>query len=121
MIERLESKEADLLVVKLSGKLVVEDYDKFNNWSDSMLKDHDQFRLLCVLDDFHGWGEAAAVWADAKFGMKYRKDISKFGMIGDKNWESWMAKAAGYFMPGQVKYFDVADKQAAYDWISTNG
>ncbi len=118
MINREMSKSDDTLVVTLSGALVKEDYDQFNKWTDEILKNHDNMRLLCLLHDFHGWGEVAAVWEDAKFGMKHRKDISKFAMVGDQKWEEWMAKVAGYFMPGQVQYFDESKKQSALDWIA---
>ena len=117
MISREDSTRKDVLMIVMSGTLVKADYDQFNQWTDDILEKHECMRLLCILDDFHGWGEFAAAWEDAKYGMTHRSDIEKFAMVGEEKWEAWMAKIAGFLMPGEVQYFDQSEKQSAIAWI----
>jgi hypothetical protein len=39
-------------------------------------------------------------------------------MIGDKRWEEWMARLCKPFTRAAVKYFDVAEADAAGAWVS---
>ena len=118
MIRKDNASQENILIIRVSGTLVKEDYDQFNHWVNDILTVKNKVRLLCFLADFHGWGEASAIWEDAKFGVKHRKDIERFAMVGDKKWEEWMAKIATYFIPGETRYFDQSEESQALDWIA---
>ena len=39
-------------------------------------------------------------------------------MVGDKTWEKWMAAVCKPFTLAKIKYFDVAELEAAQKWIA---
>lgn len=70
----------NILMVRLSGKLTKEDYEKFVPEIDRMMKAHDKVRMLVELADFHGWTTAA--WEDTKFGLLHFNDIEHSPWLG---------------------------------------
>ena len=88
--------------VELSGKLTKEDYATFVP--------------VVVMRDFHGW-TMGAMWEDTKFDWKHFGDIEKLALVGDKKWEEGMATFCKPFTGAKIKYFDIAEIEAARSWI----
>jgi hypothetical protein len=44
-------------------------------------------------------------------------DIEKIAIVGVKKWEEWMRSVMKPFAKARVKYFDLADKEQAKEWI----
>ncbi|MCG6897872.1 MAG: STAS/SEC14 domain-containing protein [Thiocapsa sp.] len=63
-------------------------------------------------------GDPHAAWDDFKFGIQHYADFERIAMIGDKRWEEWMARLCKPFTRAAVKYFDVAEADAAGAWVS---
>ncbi|MCE7056509.1 STAS/SEC14 domain-containing protein [Algoriphagus sp. AGSA1] len=38
-------------------------------------------------------------------------------MVGEKKWEEKMSDLMGFFSSGEVKYFDISEKETAFKWI----
>jgi len=106
----------DLVEVKMSGKLHKDDYDEFVPAVEAAIERAGKIRFLIIMEDFHGW-DLAAVWEDTKFDMKHHADIARLAMVGDKKWESWMAKICRPFTGANIKYFDISELDAAREWI----
>ena len=101
-----------VLEVRVSGKLIHEDYQSFVPEFDRLVKEHGKIRVLFEMADFHGW-TAGAVWDDSKFDARHFSDIERLAMIGDKRWEKGMSVFCKPFTTAKVRYFDQAQAAEA--------
>jgi hypothetical protein len=117
MIEPLPTSSEKVLGFKLSGKLHDEDYKKFGPVIDAAVAKVGKIRLLAQFEDFHGW-DLHAMWDDVKFATRHCHDIERIALVGDRKWEEWMAKVCKPFTRASLRYFDVADRDAAWAWLA---
>ncbi len=114
---QLEQKDSGkILEVRVTGKLVHADYERFVPEFDRLAKKHGKLRLLFEMSDFHGW-ELHAAWDDLKLGVKHFADIERIAMVGDKKWEEWMAKFCRPFTRAKVRYFESDSMDEARIWL----
>jgi len=73
--------------------------------------------VLAQFHDFQGWS-AHALWDDIKFSTTHCTDIKKIALVGEKTWEKYMALVCKPFTMAKVKYFDVAELEAAKTWLA---
>lgn len=114
MIRQLKTASPKVVAFKLSGKLHDEDYQLFVPAVEKALAEQGRLRLLAQFEDFRGW-DGRAAWDDFKFGMKHYADFDRIAVVGDRDWEVWMARLAKPFTKAAVKYF--TDPRAAQDWL----
>ncbi len=119
MIETIETGSPNVVGFKLCGKLHDEDYQKFVPKMETILTAEGKVRLFMELEDFHGW-DLHAAWDDLKFSVKHYSGFERIAMVGDRNWEEWMASFCKPFTKAQVKYFDRLDVYAAWTWLLEN-
>jgi hypothetical protein len=117
MIEQLSSPSDKILGFKMSGKLHDADYKSFVPLIDAAVAKGGKIRLLAQFHDFHGW-DLHALWDDIKFSTTHCTQIERIALVGDKKWEEWMAKVCKPFTMAKIKYFDAADTDAAWKWLS---
>ena len=117
-IELTEHANAQLLEVKVSGKLSSEDYEHFEPAVAGFIEAAGKIKVLFVMNDFHGW-DAGAVWEDIKFATRHCRDIDKIAMVGENAWEKWMAAICKPFTMSSIKYFDAGEEQGARDWLTS--
>ena len=117
MIEPLSSPSPKVLGFKLSGKLHDEDYKQFVPLVDDAIAKSGKVRILAQFHDFHGW-DAHALWDDIKFATTHCNKIERVAMVGDKQWEAWMAKVCKPFTMAKIKYFDASEIEAARAWVA---
>lgn len=107
-----------ILGFSVSDKLHDEDYEQFVPVVDAVLAIYDKVRLLAVFHDFHGW-DLPALWDDVKFAATHGNKVDRVAIVGDKKWEKWMAMICKPFTGAEVRYFDAADLEKAWDWIES--
>jgi len=117
MIQTLDKTKDKVLGFKMSGKLHDEDYKHFVPTVEGAVKKHGKVRLLAQFEDFHGW-DAHALWDDIKFATQHCGDVERIALVGEKAWEKWMAKVCKPFTLAQVRYFDHAEIDAAWNWLA---
>jgi hypothetical protein len=115
-VDLREEDGGKLLVLTLSGKLTKEDYEKFGPEVERLIKQHGKVRILCQMQDFHGWS-LGALWEDVKFDVKHFRDIERLALVGDRKWEKDMAAFCKPFTTAKIKYFDVSAADEAATWI----
>jgi len=118
MIEKLERSSGSVLGYKMTGKLHDEDYRLFIPEVEEAIRAGGKIRLLAEFHDFHGW-DVHALWDDIKFSTKHCADVEQIALVGDKKWEKWMAKVCQPFTTAKVRYFDVSEAEAAWQWLQT--
>ena len=73
--------------------------------------------MLAQFEDFHGW-DVHALWDDIKFSTQHCRDVERIALVGEKAWEKWMAQVCKPFTLAQVRYFDHAESDAAWNWLA---
>ncbi len=116
-IELVEHAENAVLHVMASGKLSSDDYNAFEPMVSGFIESMGKINVLFVMRDFHGW-ELGAVWEDIKFATKHCRDIDKIAMVGEKDWEKWMATICKPFTMSKIEYFDADQQDAAMQWLA---
>jgi hypothetical protein len=117
MFERLDVKPGKVVGIKISGKLTDDDYKSFTPEMETIIAKEGKLRLLCVVEDFHGW-TPKAMWDDLKFDIKHHSACERLAVVGTKAGDEWMAKFSKPFIHGDVKYFDHANLHDAWEWIN---
>ncbi|HEY2762196.1 MAG TPA: STAS/SEC14 domain-containing protein [Pirellulales bacterium] len=118
MIEPIPGLPEKILGFKLSGKLHDEDYQTFVPLVDAAIAKEGKVRMLAVFHDFHGW-DMHALWDDTKFATTHCTKIERIALVGEKDWEKWMATICKPFTMAKIKYFDKAEIDAARQWLES--
>ena len=117
MIEQMTGLPAHAVGFKLSGKLHDADYKTFVPLVDAEIARDGKVNVLVQFHDFHGW-DLHALWDDVKFSTTHCARIKRIAIVGDKAWEKWMAAVCKPFTLATVRYFDVAEIEAAKAWLA---
>jgi hypothetical protein len=104
------------LEIKISGKLLKEDYERFMPELDRLIDQFGKIRLLVEMQDFHGWS-AGALWEDIKLDWKHYSDIERVAFVGDKRWQKGMSIFCRPFTTAKIRYFELSDLASALEWI----
>ena len=104
------------LSLKAVGKLTHADYEIINPMIDSALVGIKTPRIKVLVDgsELEGW-ELRAAWDDFKLGLKHGGEFDKIAVFGNKKWQEYSAKIGGWFISGDVQYFEDLDE--ALSWI----
>lgn len=117
MLMKMEQSHADRLAFLASGKLTDNDYQNFLiPQVREALRQHQQIRLMFLLDGFRGWGMKAA-WDEFSFGLEINPYIEYVALVGDRRWERWVAQMTGIVSKGEVRYFDLKEANQAWQWL----
>lgn len=114
-----EKADGQVLVVRASGTLTREDYDRFLPEIERLVRLHGKVRILFDMHDFHGW-TAGALWQDIKFDLQHFRDIERLALVGEKAWEHGMAVFCRPFTTAKIRYFDRSEAEQAAAWIETD-
>jgi hypothetical protein len=117
MIEILTGLPPHTIGFKMSGKLHDADYKTFVPQVDAEIAKDGKVNVLAQFHDFHGW-DMHALWDDIKFSTTHCTKIKMIAMVGDKNWEKWMAKVCKPFTMAKIRYFDVLQIEEAKQWLA---
>ncbi len=117
MFEILDKSEGKVIGVRVSGKLLHEDYQQFVPKLEKLIVVHGSIRCYMELGDFAGV-ELRAIWDEMKFDAKHLKDIERCAIVGDKSWHHWMSNMGKLiFHKASLQYFDVSESAKAWAWI----
>mgnify|MGYP000212223067 CR=1 FL=1 len=113
-IERTEN--AFFLSLKAQGKLTHKDYEVITPFLDSVLSEVKEPKVKVFIDGtgLEGW-ETRAAWDDLKLGLKHGNEFEKVAIYGNKKWQKVAAKMGGWFMSGEMKFFE--DETEALSWL----
>ncbi|MFZ5829184.1 MAG: STAS/SEC14 domain-containing protein [Planctomycetota bacterium] len=115
-VELEQEQDGRILVIRATGKLTKEDYERFVPEFNGLVGRHGKIRIVFEMQDFHGW-TAGALWEDTKVDFKHFRDIEKLAMVGDKAWEKGMSVFCKPFTTAEIRYFDLSQVDEARAWI----
>ena len=74
---------------------------------DKAVNEVNEPKIKALIDgtELEGW-ELRAAWDDFKLGLKHGREFTKIAIVGNKPWEKTLSKVGGWFISGEVKYFE---------------
>ncbi len=115
-VELIEDYSGKVLTVKATGKLARDDYDHFVPEIERLLQKHGKLRILFEMHNFEGW-TMSALWQDIKFDVKHFRDIERLAVVGERDWQKWMATFCRPFTTATIRYFEHAQSGKADEWL----
>lgn len=84
----------------------------------TMRTKHGKIRLLYHLGpDFSGF-DAAALWQDAKIGLRYFDAWDRIAIVSDVLWIRAVTKLFGFILHGEVRAYHNHELAAARKWLT---
>lgn len=120
MLEIMRESRGNILGIRASGTLTLDDYDRvLAPRLDALAREFGTIRALFYMDaGFRGW-DAGAAWANTKLDMRHRSDLEKVAIVGAPRWEAWCVRFAGLLMKGELRTFRADALQEAWDWVGS--
>ncbi len=111
-----------ILVLKPEGPLAAADFTALAGVVDAYLERHGTLRgVLIHAKSFPGWQNFGALLAHLKFVRNHHQRIEKIAAVADGAFATIMPHIASHFVHAQVRHFDFAREDAAWDWLRQNG
>lgn len=119
MIERIPNLPDYVLGLSAKGKVTGTDYESIViPAAEDMFSRYDKVRVLYHLgEDFTGF-EMAAMWDDAKLGMKHLRGWDRVAVVSDVEWIRAAIRFFGVVIPGRVRVFHNCDLAEATRWMA---
>ncbi len=119
MIEPLEGMPPGVIGLRATGKVSAEDYKNvLAPTLERALADGGKVRLVYELGaDYEGF-EAGGVWQDLRLGASHFNSFERMALVTDVEWIRHAANAFGFLMPGEMKIFALAEREAATAWAA---
>jgi hypothetical protein len=104
------------IILKAAGKLTHEDYLILMPKIDAALEglEHPKIKALLDTTNMEGW-TLRALCDDCILGLRHGKKFSRVAIYGNKAWFKYAAKIGGFFISGEMKYFENYDE--ALEWV----
>ncbi len=116
MFKKLAESSGWVVGYSVAGKLTPADYQRLTIEFETLVEEEGKVRLLLMLDEFQE-AELTALWDDFKFGAAYNKNIDRLALVGDNQWEAWLAAVSSPFFTGKTKYFHSDNRRQAWEWL----
>jgi len=119
MIEKISGLPDNVLGFAAKGVVTANDYEKILIPEvERLFRRQNKVRLLYDLgEEFTGF-EAAAMWDDAKLGLKHFASWDRLAVVTDIEWIRGAIKVFRHAMPGEVRLFGNRELAEAKRWIS---
>jgi hypothetical protein len=119
MIEIIPDMPDEVVAVSAKGTVTGEDYDNvLVPVIEERLKRHQKIRMLYQLGrDFSGF-TAAAMWDDAKVGIRHLSAFEKIAVVSDVDWIASAVRIFAFVIPCPVKVFRNDKLSEAKNWVS---
>lgn len=114
MIKEIPINESHILALRISGKLIEDDYKEFLPRLEKILEKEKKISLLLILEDFEGWSAKAAL-KDIQTGWTHDDDFLRIAIVGENSWQKLMASFGNLFMDTKIHYFN--EESDAIQWL----
>jgi hypothetical protein len=119
MVEQIPDLPDRVVGFRAKGTVTASDYECVVIPAvEALFSRHTQVRFLYHLGgDFSGF-EAAAVWDDAKLGLKHLGGWERIAVVSDVEWIRAAVKIFGFAIPGEIRVFHDRELAEATRWVS---
>lgn len=115
-----EFADDKLVELTVDGKVTRAEFDEIAPKIEAFIAEHGTIKLIEVVHHFGGM-EMSAMWEGIKFDRQNVKHISHCAVVSDISWISPLTKAASAFLSTKLRTFDLAELDAAREWIGNPG
>ena len=119
MIKALEDLPAGVIGFESSGKLEAQDYKDVLIPAIERAAEAGKVRVVVIVDDFGGLS-GGALWEDLKLAAGHIRSLTRFALVTDIEWMRHFVTAFGWMIPGEIKYFPMAERAQAIQWAATS-
>ncbi|MEP6989597.1 MAG: STAS/SEC14 domain-containing protein [bacterium] len=119
MVEKIPDLPDNVLGFSAKGTVTAKDYESVIVPAvEALFARQGTVRFLYHLGEgFRGF-DAAAVWDDAKLGLKHLAGWERMAVVSDVEWIRAAVKVFGFALPGHVRVFHDRELPEATRWIS---
>jgi SpoIIAA-like len=119
LIERIAGLPDTVLGFSAKGTVTAADYESVIIPAvEALFARHPKVRFLYLLgDDFDGF-EGAAMWDDAKLGLKHLAGWEKMAVVSDVEWIRAAIRVFGLAIPGHVRVYHNSEFSEAKRWVT---
>lgn len=124
MLQVLDFTQQNIIATRTNDILGMKDYDKIHPLIHNIINEGKKVRWYFEMDDCSSDSGAIVFWENGIIELNYvnldfthSDDIEKIAIVGSTKWEKWMRSVMKPFVKADVKYFDLANKEQAKDWI----
>jgi len=119
MVERIPGLPDNVLGFSARGTITAEDYESVIIPAvEDLLGRQSKVRFLYHIGEEAEGFEAAAVWDDAKLGLKHLSGWEKLAVVSDIEWIRAALRIFGLAIPGHLRVFHNRELDEAKRWIS---
>jgi hypothetical protein len=118
MIETIPGLPDDVLGFSAKGTVTADDYESVIIPAvEAQFARKKKVRFLYLLGKDFSRFEVAAMWDDAKLGLKHLAGWEKMAVVSDVAWIRAALEAFGLALPGRVRVFHERELAEAKRWI----
>jgi hypothetical protein len=117
MIEVLPQSTGNIVALRVNGKLVHKDYQKFIPQLEDIIEQYGSMRCYCEMTNFEGitW---QAMMDEMKFDVKHCNQIERCAIVSDSAWNQWMTDFTKMiFHNAQIECFTSNQTEEAWNWV----
>lgn len=119
MIEVLPGMPEGVVAVEAVGEVSSDDYkETLIPAVESALESNERIRLLYILGERFDGISAGAAWEDTKLGLGHVRGWERMALVTDVDWIAHAIKAVGWAIPGELRVFPTAEREAAEAWVT---
>jgi hypothetical protein len=119
MVEQIPNLPSNVLGFTAKGKVTADDYESVIIPAvDALFSREGKVRFLYHLGEAFSGFEAAAMWDDAKLGLKHLKGWERMALVSDIEWVRVAVKVFGLVIPGHVRVFENRELAEATRWVT---
>ena len=119
MIETIPGLPDDVLGFSAKGTVTANDYESVIIPAvEAQFARKKKVKFLYLLGKDFSRFEVAAMWDDAKLGLKHFAGWEKMAVVSDVAWIRAAIEAFGLVLPGRVRVFHLRELAEAKRWVS---
>ena len=116
MLEILPQTHDNILAVRISNQLTIADFDTYRNLLRDLMQRYEEVHLYYEMAAVK-WVQPVAAVENALFDVVHGLDYGRVAMVGEKWWQELAAKLISPVKKKGVRYFDMAEKEQAMQWV----
>lgn len=118
MMTLLDGFDDRVVAVRAEGTIIRADYERvLIPRIEQVAAGHPKLRCYYEIDADPAAMTAGAMWDDFRVGVEFWTRWERIAVVTDSPWMSHMVNAFRFLVPGAVRLFGVADRDAAKRWI----
>lgn len=119
MIERLEGLPGGVIGFEAVGEVHSSDYTDVLIPAIEEAAAGGGVRLVYVFGERFEDYSGGAAWQDAKVGIEHLRGWKRVAVVTDVEWLEHLVSMFGWMVPGDIKRFALADREAAIAWAAS--